>query len=152
MSSHDPDPPTTADLAALAEAVRAIADEIQAVHQSDLASRRRITDAYAQMTDAIEGLLLRVTLPVGVHAADSGRALSNRERKLLRLLAEGYGQPQIARTLQVAPRTVARWTRDLRNASGARTDFDLAIRAVAAGWLLVPRPADDGAAQPRTEH
>ena len=55
--------------------------------------------------------------------------LTTREREVVRLLAQGKRQTDIAKTLCVSPRTVEAHVRNARTKTGATSAFDLAVRA-----------------------
>ena len=54
--------------------------------------------------------------------------LTKREREVVRLLATGRRQTEIARLLCVSPRTVEAHVRNARGKTGATSAFDLAVR------------------------
>lgn len=55
--------------------------------------------------------------------------LTAREKEVVRLLAQGQRQTDIARALCVSPRTVEAHVRNARTKTGAASAFDLAVRA-----------------------
>ena len=75
----------------------------------------------------------RTATPVGIGPTD---ALSyDRILETLRVLADGPTDEAAARRLGVSVRTVRRRVADLMDVFGARSRFELAVRAVRAGWL-----------------
>ncbi len=55
--------------------------------------------------------------------------LTKREREVVKLLAQGKRQTEIARVLCVSTRTVEAHTRNARAKVGASSAFELAVRA-----------------------
>ena len=55
--------------------------------------------------------------------------LTRREQEVVRLLAQGKRQTEIARTLVISQRTVEAHVRNARCKVGATSAFDLAVRA-----------------------
>jgi DNA-binding CsgD family transcriptional regulator len=55
--------------------------------------------------------------------------LTTREREIVRLLAEGRRQTDIARVLSISARTVEAHVRSARLKTGTSSAFDLALRA-----------------------
>lgn len=66
---------------------------------------------------------------------ESGRDCTVTEHAILRLLASGAKDGTIARQLGLSVRTVRRCIADLMSRAGASSRFELAVRAVASGWL-----------------
>lgn len=69
-------------------------------------------------------------------------ALNSKDSDVLRLLQLGLPDRTIARRLNVTERTVARRVRNLMDATGVETRFQLGWRAAARGWL--PGEDDEG--------
>ena len=55
--------------------------------------------------------------------------LTQREREVVALLAQGTRQAEIARRLCISPRTVEAHVRSARSKAGASSSFELAVRA-----------------------
>jgi DNA-binding NarL/FixJ family response regulator len=55
--------------------------------------------------------------------------LTRREQEVVKLLAQGKRQTEIARTLVISQRTVEAHVRNARGKVGATSAFDLAVRA-----------------------
>jgi LuxR family quorum sensing-dependent transcriptional regulator len=55
--------------------------------------------------------------------------LTQREKEVVTLLAQGKRQTDIARALCVSPRTVEAHVRNAREKTGATSAFDLAVKA-----------------------
>ena len=55
--------------------------------------------------------------------------LTNREREIVQLLAQGKRQTDIAKALCVSPRTVEAHVRHAREKTGTRSTFELAVKA-----------------------
>lgn len=55
--------------------------------------------------------------------------LTKREREVVRLLAQGRRQTEIARLLTISQRTVEAHVRNARGKTGAKSAFELAVRA-----------------------
>jgi DNA-binding CsgD family transcriptional regulator len=69
----------------------------------------------------------------------SGDSLSDRERQVLGLLAEGYTYRSIAQRLQISPHTVDAYLRRIRGKTGVRDRAHLLRLAIALGdstWPL----------------
>jgi DNA-binding CsgD family transcriptional regulator len=79
------------------------------------------------------------------------RGLTARELEVLGLLVEGYSNQQIARTLVVAPRTVAAHLEHILGKLGAPTRTLAAVRAERDGLCVpvLPTAAPDAASIPR---
>lgn len=67
------------------------------------------------------------------HAADGG--LLPVDQALLRLLAQGKTQQEIARSLQLSVRTVSRRIADLKQELKADSPLQAGMEAVRRGWL-----------------
>lgn len=61
--------------------------------------------------------------------------VDERTREILRLMATGLKDESIARVLKVSRRTVQKHVTDAGNALGAKTRFQIALRAAGRGWL-----------------
>lgn len=61
--------------------------------------------------------------------------VDERTREILRLMATGLKDDSIARVLKVSRRTVQKHVTDAGNALGAKTRFQIALRAGRRGWL-----------------
>ncbi|MEU1369175.1 LuxR C-terminal-related transcriptional regulator [Streptomyces sp. NPDC005803] len=61
--------------------------------------------------------------------------VDERTREVLRLMATGLKDDSIARVLKVSRRTVQKHVTDAGNALGAKTRFQIALRAADRGWL-----------------
>ncbi|MGP3912341.1 response regulator transcription factor [Nonomuraea sp. 10N515B] len=64
--------------------------------------------------------------------------LKERSHAILRLMAEGLTDAAISARLDIAPRTVRREINGLKQAAGAASRFQLALRAQELGWLGCP--------------
>ena len=56
------------------------------------------------------------------------------ERDVLRLLAQGHTDEAVAARLGLSVRTVRRVVKDMLDRTGARSRFELGVRASAQGW------------------
>ena len=72
------------------------------------------------------------------HDVASEPTLSNREREILGLLADGLGNKQIAARLGISTNTVKTHLELLFEKLGVSSRAELAARAVREGWLDVP--------------
>jgi DNA-binding CsgD family transcriptional regulator len=72
------------------------------------------------------------------------QTLSDTERELLRLLAQGNTDEAAARKLGVSSRTVGRIVSELTDRLGARSRFQAGVRAAERGWLAPRTPAGEG--------
>ncbi|MEW2624125.1 LuxR C-terminal-related transcriptional regulator [Streptomyces sp. NPDC048106] len=61
--------------------------------------------------------------------------VDERTREILRLMATGLKDDSIARVLKVSRRTVQKHVTDAGSALGAKTRFQIALRAAELGWL-----------------
>ena len=61
--------------------------------------------------------------------------LSDRERQVLRCIADGLSSKECAQQLGIAPRTVERHVENLRNKLNARNKPHLVAKALAAGHI-----------------
>ncbi|WP_328380525.1 LuxR C-terminal-related transcriptional regulator (plasmid) [Streptomyces sp. NBC_00440] len=77
----------------------------------------------------------RQSTPFHVKPWRDEKGLSERERVLLRLLAEGDTDEAIAHKLAVSVRTVRRVIAELMKRLGARSRFEAGALALARGWL-----------------
>lgn len=68
-----------------------------------------------------------------VNRDDDG--LTAQDREVLRLLADGHTDAVVARKLGVSVRTTRRVIADLAERLGARSRFQIGVRAVEVGWL-----------------
>jgi len=68
----------------------------------------------------------------------SGDSLSDRERQVLGLLAEGYTYQSIAQRMQISPHTVDTYLRRIRGKTGARDRAHLLRLAIALDDSLWP--------------
>lgn len=87
---------------------------------------------------ALRGLFEHVwkeALPWDEEDQGDGRGLSRRERELLHLLASGWTDQAISRSLGLSVRTVRRDVSGLMGRLGARSRFEAGALAVRAGWL-----------------
>lgn len=76
-----------------------------------------------------------VVLPGTPAAADQGQELTAMERSVIQMLAEGQKDDAIARATGQSVRTVRRVVAAISAKVGARSRFDLALRAVHRGWI-----------------
>jgi DNA-binding NarL/FixJ family response regulator len=81
------------------------------------------------------------TAPNGPGDPDLPR-VDERTREILRLMATGLKDDSIARVLKVSRRTVQKHVTDAGNALGAKTRFQIALRAAERGWLEAEHRAD----------
>jgi len=63
--------------------------------------------------------------------------LTGQDREVLRLLADGHTDAVVARKLGISVRTTRRMTAELAERLGARSRFQLGVRAAEVGWLSV---------------
>jgi RNA polymerase sigma factor (sigma-70 family) len=62
-------------------------------------------------------------------------ALTEREREVLRYVAQGASNQEIAEALDISVNTVARHVSSLLEKLGCASRVEVAIRAVKSGWL-----------------
>jgi DNA-binding NarL/FixJ family response regulator len=75
-------------------------------------------------------------LPVEMpSAAPLAESLSEREQEILRLVAQGYSNPQIAQQLHLAEGTVKNYVTNILQKTGARDRTQAAVRARAMGLI-----------------
>jgi DNA-binding NarL/FixJ family response regulator len=67
--------------------------------------------------------------------------LSDRERQILEFVADGWSAKQVARYVQLAPRTVERHIENIRMKMRARNSPHMVSCAYSNGILRVPAPA-----------
>lgn len=71
----------------------------------------------------------------GISELQDDPGLTEREREILELVAEGLSSKQVAQHIGIAPRTVDRHIENLRHKMGARNKSHLVAKAVAFGTL-----------------
>ncbi len=78
-----------------------------------------------------EGLVVQVLSPsaVLITEADAEEALTKREAAVLRLVAQGLTNGQIARRLEISPRTVEKHVENARGKLGAANRTEAALLA-----------------------
>lgn len=90
-------------------------------------------------------------VPLGKPRQRQAEAISEQERVLLRLLAQGDTDESAARKLGVSSRTVGRTVAELCERLGARSRFEAGVRAGERGWLATPEQPRTDTAKPRGE-
>lgn len=70
--------------------------------------------------------------------------LTERERQILELVADGLSSKQVAQRVGIAPRTVDRHIENLRHKLRARNKSHLIAKAFAYGTLMCEEEANDG--------
>ncbi len=80
----------------------------------------------------VEGYQQEVGLPDG---RDPYERLTDREREVLKLVAQGYTTQQIADILVISPKTVEGYSTTLKSKLGARTRIDLVKYALRKGII-----------------
>ncbi|WP_062018146.1 response regulator transcription factor [Aureimonas sp. AU4] len=73
--------------------------------------------------------------PVDLKAPSTGRILSDREAHVLRLIAEGYGNKEIAARLDLSPKSVETYRARAFQKTGLRSRSDVVRLAWAEGWF-----------------
>ncbi|MFD8492839.1 LuxR C-terminal-related transcriptional regulator [Amycolatopsis sp. NPDC059657] len=73
--------------------------------------------------------------PFGQEPCRAGDGLTEQERELLRLLADGLTDEVAARRLGLSLRTTRRFMADLMKRLGAKSRFEAGFRAAERGWL-----------------
>lgn len=81
------------------------------------------------------------SLELGAPRPRDQKGLTAQEREILRLLADGNTDAVVARKLGISVRTAQRLVTDLASRLGARSRFQIGIRASEAGWLTSDEPA-----------
>lgn len=77
----------------------------------------------------------------GVSEAETRyRALSPRQREVLRLTAEGYTGKEVAEQLDLSPRTIEKHRREIRKVLGLRNVVEMTRYAVHMGVYATPQP------------
>jgi DNA-binding CsgD family transcriptional regulator len=74
-------------------------------------------------------------LDLGAPRRRDQEGLTAQEREILRLLAEGNTDAMVARNLGISIRTAQRLVAELASRLGARSRFQIGMRAAEAGWL-----------------
>lgn len=100
------------------------------------------TGAVSAMCALFEQIWATAT-PLGLPPPQDAQGLGPEEREVLRMLANGETDEQIARRLGVSTRTVGRKASELMRRLGTRSRFQMGVRASELGWL-------DPQAQPAT--
>lgn len=72
---------------------------------------------------------------LGAASNRDNEGLTAQDREVLRLLADGHTDAVVARKLGVSVRTTRRMIAELAERLGARSRFQIGVRAVEAGWL-----------------
>ena len=80
-------------------------------------------------------LLRRVTRPVGANPSSVTDPLSEREEEVLRLIAWGHSNKEIAEKLAISTKTVETYRARIGEKLGLRSRTDLVRYAVQRGWL-----------------
>ena len=81
--------------------------------------------------------------PLGVPISPDTQGLGPEEREILRMLANGETDEQIARRLGVSTRTVGRKASELMRRLGTRSRFQMGMRACELGWLDPPQEEEE---------
>jgi DNA-binding CsgD family transcriptional regulator len=103
------------------------------------------TGAVSAMCALFEQIWVTAT-PLGLPHPQDAQGLGPEEREVLRMLANGETDEQIARRLGVSTRTVGRKASELMRRLGTRSRFQMGVRASELGWLDPPQEAPlDGA-------
>lgn len=76
--------------------------------------------------------------PLGEESQRDASGLTDQERQLLRLLADGLTDERAAQRLGVSLRTVRRMMSTLMTRMDSRSRFQAGIKAAALGWLAAP--------------
>jgi DNA-binding CsgD family transcriptional regulator len=79
-------------------------------------------------------------LELGTPRRRDQEGLTAQEREILRLLADGNTDAMVARNLGISIRTAQRLVADLASRLGARSRFQIGMRAAEAGWLTSDNP------------
>lgn len=98
------------------------------------------TGAVSAMCALFEQIWVTAT-PLGLPHPQDAQGLGPDEREVLRMLADGETDEQIARRLGVSTRTVGRKASELMRRLGTRSRFQMGVRASELGWLDPPREA-----------
>jgi DNA-binding NarL/FixJ family response regulator len=72
---------------------------------------------------------------VGMQFENKAVLLTQRERHIIALIADGRSAKEIGRKMDLSPRTVERHIEDCRNKLRARNRAELITRAVSGGYL-----------------
>lgn len=83
--------------------------------------------------------------PLGLPNPPDAQGLGPEEREVLRMLANGETDENIARRLGVSTRTVGRKASELMRRLGTRSRFQMGVRASEIGWLDPPQERRDEA-------
>ncbi|MGA2010108.1 MAG: response regulator transcription factor [Solirubrobacteraceae bacterium] len=90
----------------------------------------------SMITPRIAGRLVqRLRAPSGLDAPLSGAELTPREREVLGLLAAGFDNPEIARSMQISPHTVKNHVSSILIKLQVENRIQAAVRAVRGGLL-----------------
>ncbi|GAA1949521.1 LuxR C-terminal-related transcriptional regulator [Catenulispora subtropica] len=96
------------------------------------------TGAVSAMCALFEQIWVTAT-PLGFPHSQDAQGLGPEEREVLRMLANGETDEQIARRLGVSTRTVGRKASELMRRLGTRSRFQMGVRASELGWLDPPQ-------------
>jgi DNA-binding CsgD family transcriptional regulator len=118
---------------------------------------------YAAHPEIVTGrrLVLFVAIRIGRRTRTEARArrrghsgpgaLSEREREVIALVAEGRTGPEIARELHISHDTVRTHVRNAQSKLGARSRAQLVAMTLGEGHHLAPRRPTDAARTPRSQ-
>ena len=70
-----------------------------------------------------------------VPSENSKNPLSEREREILRLIAQGFSNPEIGRHLHLAEGTIKNYVSAILQKTGTRDRTQAALRAQMTGWI-----------------
>lgn len=96
-----------------------------------------LSDGGAQSDATPDGSASAAPQPVAQQPAARTTRLTNREVEVLRLVAQGWDTPRIARDLNISPHTVLNHIRHFRRKLGAPTKLDAVVSAIRLGILPI---------------
>lgn len=83
----------------------------------------------------VGGYVRRGSAPVAVSTSGEGAPLSEREIEVVRLLAHGYSNKEVAARLEISVKTVETYRARVAEKMGLRSRVDLVRYALQQGWL-----------------
>ncbi|MFF7752777.1 LuxR C-terminal-related transcriptional regulator [Streptomyces sp. NPDC007971] len=107
-----------------------------------LARGATLVRSYAALYEYCWHAASPVTADHGV--APPGHAATEQQRAVVRLMATGIKDEQVARHLGISPRTVSRVMSEVMQQLGAESRFQAGVRALELGWLSGSAPAAGG--------
>ncbi len=102
---------------------------------------QELSDAIARVRAgevALSPAVVRKVMTRMTYGSQAGATLSDRERQVLTLAAEGAGNKQIARELGLSPRTVEAHMRHIFERLGVSSRTEAVTQAIRRHWISLP--------------